>query len=362
MKILIVGGTFDTDNPKESTIIREIAETLGKGYGHQVNLYNGGIYSDLINIYENVIRGCDADVLIWMPNVDNSFNKMTEGLKRFNPKITLVTSKRLDGRDYSKREIISRLLKIKSNLSILIDKDEFGFTFQLVDPLGNTYCDNNLEDLIFRLENRLDFLRNEVTRMGSEVYTGDKVIPEPPEDREFFDYIQEIGKTFHDLIHPEKTERFLGNASFRCEHGFPSFKSEEGIFVSRRNVDKRKITKESFVPAWIESDWNNDPGVVKYTGNHKPSVDTPIQCRLFKYYNSMKYMVHAHVYVNGAPFTKHKFPCGAIEEVRVITNVAPCGAQDTFAVNLLGHGCLIMSKNVEELKRYTFYPRPLWED
>ncbi len=32
-------------------------------------------------------------------------------------------------------------------------------------------------------------------------------------------------------------------------------------------------------------------------------------------------MLHSHVYVEGAPFTKRRFPCGALEEVEEITEV-----------------------------------------
>ena len=45
----------------------------------------------------------------------------------------------------------------------------------------------------------------------------------------------------------------------------------------------------------------------------KPSVDTPIQIKLFNYYHNVNYMVHGHVYVDNAKMTEHKIPlwlCG----------------------------------------------------
>jgi hypothetical protein len=73
---------------------------------------------------------------------------------------------------------------------------------------------------------------------------------EVPNEEDFFKIIRKYANVFHELIHahPEATNRFFGNASFRCEHCFPSFKvSENIIFVSRRNVGKRLIGKDRFV-------------------------------------------------------------------------------------------------------------------
>ena len=47
-------------------------------------------------------------------------------------------------------------------------------------------------------------------------------------------------------------KRFLGNASFRCPKGFPSFRDGKYIFVSKRNVNKEFITIDDFVPVYYE--------------------------------------------------------------------------------------------------------------
>ena len=44
-------------------------------------------------------------------------------------------------------------------------------------------------------------------------------------------------------------------------------------------------------------------------------MDTPVQVRLYKTIPHINYIVHGHVYVKGAPFTKEAIPCGALEEV-----------------------------------------------
>ena len=87
--------------------------------------------------------------------------------------------------------------------------------------------------------------------------------------------------------------------------------------MSRRNVDKRYIEQEAFVPCYMD-----DTGNVLYYGPYKPSVDTPIQVRLYKYFPRINYMLHSHVYVKGAPFTSKAIPCGGIQEVTEIMRVS----------------------------------------
>ena len=161
------------------------------------------------------------------------------------------------------------------------------------------------------------------------------------------------------------------------DNGFPSFRGENGIiYVSRRNVDKSDINAGSFVPTFLTED-----NTTKYFGDFKPSVDTPVQLRLYKLFPWANYMLHAHCYVDttGIPdtiqyTTKTPVPCGAIEEVNEIWSPFVSNGHlweacynkypRLIAVNLCGHGCILIAKDVEifkELQRHKdncFVERP----
>lgn len=74
------------------------------------------------------------------------------------------------------------------------------------------------------------------------------------------------------------------------------------------------------------------------------------------------YIVHGHVYVDGAPMTHSKIPCGHIEEFDEIAALFPDAEQTNFAVNLKGHGCLILANSLEFLKNQVLAGRPFPED
>lgn len=80
-------------------------------------------------------------------------------------------------------------------------------------------------------------------------------------------------------------------------------------------------------------------------------------------------MLHAHVYIydEKAPFTKQVLPCGALEEVDEIINcVYKNNLQDKnlITINLNGHGCIIMSTDVEGIEsvkdKIIARPKPEW--
>jgi ribulose-5-phosphate 4-epimerase/fuculose-1-phosphate aldolase len=225
----------------------------------------------------------------------------------------------------------------------------------LFDPLGNSwYCGDSITKLCHAMAVKLRYLRS-ITRQGC-VHAEGKV--EVPDEPEFFDLVRSYADTFHELIKPDSTvTRFLGNSSFRCQRGFPSFRKDDFIYVSRRNVDKRFIDREAFVPVKLEEDTT-----LYYYGDSKPSVDTPIQVRLYKLLPNINYMIHAHVYISGAPFTKSMVPCGGLEEIEEVMNaIGEYTEEDFYAINLIGHGCIVMAKNVEQLKYLHYISRQMPE-
>ena len=349
--MLIVGGTFDDNGGKPSSVVNKIMTALLEE-NFDIKLYNGGSFDQI----ESILDECKYfDYILWWANVPNDKPKL-RNVKEINPRAMLVTSKRNDDSKYSFAELINRALGAKANLCVQFSKvyDNM-FTVMLFDPLGNSwYAGDSVTKLCHAMAVRLRYLRS-ITRQGC-VHAEGKV--EVPDEPEFFDLVRSYADTFHELIKPDSTvTRFLGNSSFRCQRGFPSFRKDDYIYVSRRNVDKRYIDREAFVPVKLEEDTT-----LYYYGDSKPSVDTPIQVRLYQLLSNINYMIHAHVYISGAPFTKSMVPCGGLEEVEEVMNaIGEDTEEDFYAINLIGHGCIVMAKNVEQLKYLHYISRQMPE-
>jgi hypothetical protein len=378
-KVLIVGGTFDNEGGRPSSLINSIFNEIAGTSGYEVNLFNGGLVSDL---HEHILpEVLNYEVVLWFANVPNDEEKIRD-VKAINPKCILITSKRNDNDKYTFAELISRALAIKANLTIEFSKRDDKFNMMLFDPLGNVFYDGFMvKDMCDRMLIRVGQLLH-FTRVPSVQDTVNPA-PEVPEETKFFDFAHDCADIFHNLIRPAKgTERFLGNMSFRCQNGFPSFRGENGIvYVSRRNVDKSDINIDSFVPTYLDENMNT-----RYFGENKPSVDTPVQLRLYKLFPWANYMLHAHCYVDipeeldgVMSFSTNKLiPCGAIEEVQEIMDhytfweaywKAGHNNEDPrlIAINLNGHGSILIAKDskiFKELLKHKdncFVQRPLPE-
>ena len=374
MKILFVGGTFDKCGGKESGIIRKITEHIKSNFHkyENMNVINGGNMEQLMFIGNDIKN---IDILFWFPNIDNSENKILNHLKTINPKLYLIQSKVNNGR-YSVVDLIARALKSKANLLVEINQniqtenDKLGyipnlkkeetskeFLLTIHDPLANIYYEGtDYKDFTNAMIERLDEIRI-MTRKGSKSI-GEKDINKVPNEKEFFNIVSSYGNKFHELTHAINQERYLGNCSFRtydfrCTFGFPSFKDKEGvIYVSKRNVDKRDISSKIFVPVV------NNKDKIEYLGENPPSVDTPIQVELYKYFKNINYMIHSHVYIKDAKFTNKIIPCGSLEEIKEIVDLYKNDLLENFyAINLKGHGSIVMSNNTEKLKKIKYVTR-----
>jgi len=368
-KLLFIGGRFDNSGGRSSKIMRSIAKSicmdkrlddLPGWYDTWITTprddawtttHNGG---SLDALEQAIIDTADHDIVFWFPDVTNDIEKLAPRIKARNPACTLVTSKRNEGR-YTIDDIIAHGLRNHANLMLEIKTGTTPYRARVLDPLGNLYYEgSDFEKAGTVLRRRTDDLMFRTTRSQSEC-VGDEI--PPPDDKEFYRVVRSSADKFHGIIDGiAYKERMIGNASFRCAHGFPSMR-ESGtgsIYVSRRNIDKRDIGVEGFVAC--------EPGIpVKYYGDAKPSVDTPIQLSLYEALPKINYMLHGHVYVQDAPYTTKVLPCGAIEEAREILAVVP---SDTtrFAINLAGHGCIIGSDSAAALEGYRFVPRPMPEN
>ena len=266
-KVLFVGGSFDHEGGRPSGLINSINECLLRDPEFVVTTVNGGFVSELHDkVLPSVI---DYNIVFWFANVSNDEVKLRD-VKAINPKVILITSKRNDDDKYTFAELISRSLAIKANLTVEFSKTDDKFMMMVFDPLGNVfYTGLDVPTMCGRLFCRVKQL-TKFTRVPTVLET-EQEAPVVPDETEFFEFAHSCADIFHNLIRPAKgTERFLGNLSFRCQNGFPSFRGEGGvIFVSRRNVDKSDITSASFVPTYLD-----DKNTVKYFGENKPSVDT----------------------------------------------------------------------------------------
>lgn len=346
---LKLNHTYGRSSGLATKIIKELIP-----YSSYLYFANGGKYSDLESILG---RAVNFDIVFWWANVDNSLPKVRD-VKEYAPHVMLVTSKRNDNNKYNFSELINRVLGAKANLCVEFSKQLDGkFNMMVFDPLGNTwYTGNNISDCVYYMIDRLVFLKT-ITRQGCMQVPG---FTEVPNDENFFELIKENAEVFHKLINPAPgVTRFLGNSSFRCQRGFPSFRSDKIIYVSRRNVDKRYIERDAFVPTYLEND------NLYYQGENKPSVDTPIQTRLYEALPNIHYMMHAHVYIENAPFTKNMIPCGGLEEVNEVLNAIKehydSLDKDFYSINLIGHGSIVMGSTVDKIKNVSYIGRVLPE-
>ncbi len=336
VKALYVAGTFDEKGGRAS----KIGDIVYKGMNIDAEYCNGGYFSSLEAYVDKIYK---YDLVFWFANIANDRPKLVKKLKDRHKSFVLVTSKRNTENKYAFSDLVHHALGNKSNLFIEL-KHNGRYFANIADPLGNVFLQNcyDFETVGKTLRKRVDelqrYTRLSSTRAGENIPAKGNPL--------FFDLIRQYGDVFHELIHAQHPERFMGNASFRCERGFPSYKKDGLLFVSRRNVDKRHLSAEGFVA--VEPQF-----LVSYYGDFKPSVDTPIQISLYDYYRDVQYMIHSHVYVENAPFTKKVIPCGALEEVDAIKEILPDRNLCDFAVNLKGHGSIVFAKNIN-----TFYDVP----
>lgn len=345
MKILAVVGDWDDNGGRKSGYMAKALACLPP----DSKVLNGGHYNDLAKHIP--IGSPQYDLILWFANIPNDKPKLVGLIKENNPKSILVISKSNVDDKYGPLVLVARALSAKANLLLEFRKVDSKYVTTLWDPLGNTFatCDNP-EDTMRAILDRSRYLSKMVR--SKSIRVGDaKEVPDKPE---FFDIVTSHSERFHKIIHAVNQDRFVGNLSFRCENGFPSFRFKHLIYVSKRNIDKRSINKDSFVA--VNNTFTN---AVEYYGDHKPSVDAPVQLMLYEAYPVL-YMMHSHVYIKDAPFTAHPIPCGAIDEFYEILKVFPRKSGEVI-INLRGHGSLICTSNLKTFAKIEYIPRQLPE-
>ena len=347
MKVLLVGGSWDKVGGKPSGLINKMYDELVKLYNKKnITFINGGNYDALEKIIKTAPK---YDVIYWMAYVPNDLSKVRD-IKKENPYAIVIGSKRNDNNKYSFVEILNMALLQRHNLTIEFSKKEDKFNMLVFDPLGTSwYNGNDLKEMIKALNNRIEFI---LTTRREHTYKASGSI-DIPDNEEFLKYVRYASNVFQDTIeHAPGVTRFLGNASFISD-------DRKYVYVSERDVDKCNIDKKHFVCTYEEE------GKVYYLGDAKPSKDAVVQIRLYKSLKNIKYIIHSHCYVKAAPFTNVPVPCGALDEIDEVMDVVNKHYNnlelDYYAVNLKGHGCLIMSGSIDKLFDTKFVTRALPE-
>ena len=124
-RLLLVGGTFDTQGGKISSVVEKVRKAIEKHYFGKliVSTYNSGEYSKLDKIIKEEVP--NSDIVIWWPNVPNELDKV-RNIKAVNYKTMLITSKRNDDNKYSYQDILQRMLEQKLNLNVIIKSQDNG--------------------------------------------------------------------------------------------------------------------------------------------------------------------------------------------------------------------------------------------
>lgn len=360
MRVALVGGKFDVNGGRRSGYVARLKQAL-EGRADVVLYQNGGHYDSLAGLVDFFVS---VDVVLWFADVPNELPKLVGDIKKRWPTLFLVTSKaNFDdtglGTPYNWSEILGRALKVKANLTVEFTGHPREVEATVLDPLGSAYClgEKNIEVVAKTLVDRLERLRQFKRVACKQVGDGKRI--EPPQNAEldrFYAIVREQAEKFHAIIHDVGHERMMGNASFRCAKGFPSFREGFLLYVSQRDIDKRFIGPDAFVAVSADA---LDP--VYYYGPAKPSVDTPIQVRLYSMYSRVRFMLHSHTYIEGAPTTKEPIPCGAVEEADAVGELVPDLESSDFCVNLLGHGSIVFASNLDALGGQPWIPRPVPE-
>ena len=97
MKILFVGGSFNDEGGKPSSVVAKFSNEIIKNDGVELTLFNGGYFSEIEEIINQSMKN---DVVLWWANIPNDKPKIRD-VKAVNSKVMLVTSKRNDNEKYS---------------------------------------------------------------------------------------------------------------------------------------------------------------------------------------------------------------------------------------------------------------------
>lgn len=320
MKTIIIGGNFG-ETPKASGIVNKLG-----------NLIEG---AEVLNGGTELPKNLDADLILWMPNVSNEVEKQYPTKKTGS---ILICSKVMR-EGYRKIDAISRIFKMHGNAVIMIFKPGDKYVFGLLDALGNLwYSGDNLEGLVDGIKKFVEF-----TKSAVRVQTKKEDIPGVwgNGNLDSLKGLITANKKLQEYIQTSCGNRFFGNISTRCQKLFPSLRAgRDYMFVSPRNSNKESLEAEDMI-LYTDSD--------TYSGNNKPSVDSPAQMRIYKILPNINFMIHGHAIIEGAKTTEEYRLCGDIREVDEVKKIIESKESKKFMINLKNHGFLLGANSLNTL-------------
>ena len=315
MKRLIVGGNFG-EKPKTSSIVTTIAKELNS------EVINGRTYQEFKDIASKI---SEYDLVVWMPNIDNSFDEVSFIKKTGS---IVIVSKAIRDNTRNRGDAVARIFKYQANAVIAIEYNE-RFSFTLIDALNNDWAKSSeIKDIAFGIEKIYKWTKG-AQREGT-IRKTDKL-----------DRLIAINKKVSSNV-IEIQGRFFGNLSTRCAALFPSKRENNGYMVSGRNTDKKQLKRSDMVKC--DRPLKN----IIYYGEKKPSVDTPVQIAIYEKLTNINYMIHGHNFITDAPTTEEYFPCGDKREIRGILDLI--GDNHSGVINLKNHGFLVYSTTLDEME------------
>ena len=118
--------------------------------------------------------------------------------------------------------------------------------------------------------------------------------------------------------------------------------TDVGMYVSPRNVDKNQITPADMVYC----EWGIK-GIL-YKGHRKPSIDSPVQMKVYESCENINYMIHGHAFIKDAVETSEYYLCGDMRESDEVIKII--GKDSGGAINLKNHGFLLYSDTLDKMK------------
>lgn len=332
MNINIVGGV---PNGKPSKIIRKMSffikylltdENNGNYNFKNLKINNGALPKDIK----------DNDLVLWMPDIDNEESKNYP----VKDKGAVLVCSKVMREGYTLIDAVSRIFKMHGNAVIAIYKNEDRkFRFQLVDALGNIWVDTqDIKELCYSILDLYSWTKGSI-RVSLKKAEDSVISDISSSDKEKLQIFIDINKKLAYSVAEQCGNRYFGNYSTRCTKLFPSLRVDSDILVSPRNINKKTIEVNDMVPIY--------KGM--YIGDRKPSVDTPVQLKIYNEVPWAHCMIHGHAYIEGdTPITKHYYPCGDMREAPEVISAIGMGKK---TINLKNHGFLVVAESIEEMDK-----------
>lgn len=244
---------------------------------------------------------------------------------------------------YTRATAVSRIFAMHGNAVIRLETATKPFVFTLTDALGNDWV--RTSDITQLARTLVSFHRWSSSTIRQATVGLDPVDPlSPPQPDAFIEALMRCNAALASKLQTELGGRYFGNISTRCQELFPGSNLTH-VLVSPRNSDKRRLTASDMTHVFQDGDR------ICYHGSRKPSVDAPVQLKLFQSRPGIRFFIHGHAYVEGAPVTQHYFPCGDLREVPGILELMH--PSNRGIMNLRRHGFLIYADGITGLRELT---------